>query len=79
MPNGELNQPSCSVSGVNELADLANQAPSREVKQAALLNAPPSAWTVTTPDLSICSTPWVALHRSTGTNTTLAGRNPAAG
>src|SRR5579859_1155985 len=77
VPNGELNQPFCRVSGVNELADLANEAPSSEVKQAALLNAPPSAWTVTTPVGSICSTPWVALHRSTGTNTALAGRNPA--
>src|SRR5579863_4595274 len=77
VPNGELNQPFCSVRGVNELADLANAAPSREVKHAALLNVPPSASTVTTPDVSICSTPWVALHRSTGTNTARAGRNAA--
>src|SRR5215469_6519424 len=77
VPNGELVQPFCSVSGVNEVADFANQAPSSEVKHAALLNAPPSASTVTTPVGSICSRPLVALHRSTGTNTTLAGRNPA--
>ena len=77
VPNGELVQPFCSVSGVNELADFANETPSSEVKHAALLNAPPSAWTVTTPVGSTCSRPLVALHRSTGTNTALAGRNPA--
>src|SRR5579859_2230415 len=77
VPNGEPVQPFCNVSGVNELADLANETPSNEVKHAALLNAPPSAWTVTTPVGSICSRPLAALHRSTGTNTTLAGRNAA--
>src|SRR5579863_4884557 len=77
VPTGELNQPFCNVSGVNELADFANETPSSEVKHAALLNAPPSGWTVTTPVGSICSRPLVALHRSTGTNTTLAGRKAA--
>src|SRR5580693_462685 len=77
VPNGELNQPFCNVSAVNELADFANETPSSEVKHAALPNAPPSASTVTTPVGSICSRPLVALHRSTGTNTTLTGRNPA--
>ena len=47
------------------------------MKHAALLNSPLSASTVTTPDGSICSRPLVALHRSTATNTVLAGRNPA--
>ena len=79
VPDGESNQPFCSVSGVNERADFANEAPSSEVKHAALLNAPPSAWTVTTPVGSTCSRPLVALHRSTGTNTAWAGRNPSAG
>src|SRR5215469_15049330 len=73
VPNGELNQPFCGVSGVNEVADFANETPSSEVKHAALLNVPPSAWTVTTPVGSICSRPLVALHRSTGTNTVWAG------
>ena len=77
MPNGELVQPFCSVSGVNEWADLANVTPSSEVKHARVLKAPPSAWTVTTPVGSTCSRPLVALHKSTGTNTTCAGRNEA--
>src|SRR5579863_7471979 len=77
VPTGELNQPFCNVSGVNKLADFANETPSSEVKHPALLNAPPSAWTLTTPVGSICSRPLVAVHRSTGTNTTLAGRNAA--
>ena len=55
----------------------ANTTPSSEVKHAALLKAPPSAWTVTTPVGSTCSRPLVALHQSTGTNTTCAGRNEA--
>jgi len=55
----------------------ANEAPSSEVKHAALLNAPPAAWTVTTPVGWICSRPKVALHKLTGTNTGLAGRNAA--
>ena len=45
VPNGELNHPFCNVSGVNELADFAYETPSSEVKHAALLNAPSSAWT----------------------------------
>src|SRR6516165_10269246 len=49
VPNGELNQPFCRVSGVNDVADFANETPSSEVKHAALLNAPPSAWAVTAP------------------------------
>ena len=57
VPNGMVVHPFCSVSGVNEVADFANEAPSSEVKHAALLNAPPSASTVTTPVCSICSTP----------------------
>src|SRR5579859_256500 len=77
VPNGELNQPFCSVSRVNELADFANEAPSSDVKHAALPNVPPSASTVTTPVVSICSRPLVALQRSTATNTSRAGRNPA--
>src|SRR5215469_865386 len=77
VPNGELNQPFCNVSGVNEPADFANEAPSSEVKHAALLNAPPSACTVTTPVGSICNRPLVALQRSTATNTAAAGRNTA--
>ena len=47
------------------------------MKHAALLNVPPSASTVTTPVGSICSRPLVAVHRSTGTNTTLTGQNAA--
>ena len=39
----------------------ANEAPSSEVKQAALLKVPPWAWTVTTPVGSICNRPPVAL------------------
>jgi len=55
----------------------ANETPSSEVKHAALLNAPPSASTVTTPVGSICSRPLVAVQRPTWTNTTLTGRKPA--
>ena len=76
MPNGPPVQPFCSFSVVNEVADLANETPSSEVKQAALLKRPPSAWTGTTPVGAICSRPWVAVHRSTVTNTVWAGRNP---
>ena len=77
VPNGELNQPFSSVSRVKELADLANVTPSSEVKHAALLNAPPSASTVTTPVGSTSKAPLVPLHKSTGTNTSCAGRNEA--
>src|SRR5205823_444754 len=54
----------------------ANQAPSRDVKHAALEKLPLSASTVTTPLGSMNRRPLVALHRSTGTYTLVAGRKP---
>src|SRR5437764_3233276 len=54
----------------------ANQAPSRDVKHAALEKLPLSACTVTTPLGWMNRRPLVALHRSNGTYTLVAGRKP---
>src|SRR5215467_9270547 len=62
---GALVHPFFSVSAVNEVADLANEAPSSEVKHWALAKLP--AWTVTVPLCWMRRRPLVALHRSTGT------------
>src|SRR5262249_61274129 len=62
---GALVHPFFSVSAVNEVADLANEAPSSEVKHWALEKL--LASTVTVPLCWMCRRPLVALHRSTGT------------
>src|SRR5262249_58422911 len=77
VPKGALVQAFWRVSGVNELADVANEAPSSEVKHWALADFPPSASMVTTPVGRMNRRPLVALHRSTGTYTFAAGRKPA--
>src|SRR5262249_14887420 len=76
VPYGALTQPFWSATGENPLADSANQAPSREVKHCALVNAP-SAETVTCPLGWINSLPLVAPHRATGGYTRTVGRNAA--
>src|SRR5215472_4233397 len=75
VPKGALVQPFLRVRVVNDVFSLANWAPSSEVKHWALEKFPPSASTVTTPLGWMTSRPLVALHRSTGTNTLVAGRN----
>src|SRR5713101_891831 len=77
VPKGALVQPFFRGRLVNDVADLANCAPSSEVKHWALEKVPPSACTVTTPLGAMSSRPLAALHRSTGTKTFLAGRNAA--
>src|SRR6266568_4709674 len=77
VPNGPPVQPFCGVSAVNPAADRPNEAPSSEVKHWALENVPPSGSTSTTPLGAMCRRPLVALHRSTGTKTLVAGRNDA--
>src|SRR5690242_13575369 len=73
VPKGALVQPFWSVRLVNDVADLANWAPSSEVKHWALEKLP-SGSTLTTPLGAMSSRPLVALHRSTGTHTFVAGR-----
>src|SRR6266516_2294606 len=75
VPKGALVQPFFSVRLVNDVAALANWAPSSEVKHWALEKLLPSACTLTTPLGAMSSRPLVALHRSTGMNTLVAGRN----
>jgi hypothetical protein len=76
VPNGAFVHPLASVSAVNPVPFSANDAPSRDVKQAALEKVPPSGCTVTTPLGWMNKRPLVALHRSTGTYTLVAGRKP---
>src|SRR5215472_7217936 len=71
-----LVQPFSGVIGVNELPDVANEAPSSPVNPWALLQLC-SASTVTTPLGVMVSRPAVAAFRSTGTKTLVAGRSPA--
>jgi len=52
---------------VNEVADLANVAPSSEVKHEALFQFAPSGSTVATPLGVMSSRPLVPPHMSTGT------------
>src|SRR6516225_10479563 len=70
-----LVQPFSGVSGVNEVPDAANEAPSSEVSVWAS-NQVCSAFTVTTPLGVMSSRPAVAAPRSTGTQTLVAGRSP---
>src|SRR5690349_14332507 len=72
---GALVQPFVRVRVEKDVFDLANWAPSSEVKHWALEKLLPSASTLTTPLGEILSRPLVALHRSTGTKTLVAGRN----
>src|SRR6266700_7071676 len=74
VPKGALVQPFFRGRLVNDVADLANCAPSSEVKHWALEKVPPSACTVTTPLGAMNRRPLVALHRSTLTKTLVAGR-----
>src|SRR6266536_2689642 len=69
---GALVHPFFRVRLVNDVAALANWAPSSEVKHWALEKFP--ACTVTTPLGAMNRRPLVALHRSTGMKTFLAGR-----
>src|SRR6185312_8588049 len=73
-PKGALVQPFLRVRVVNDAFDLANLAPSSEVKHWALEKVPPSASTFTTPLGAMSSRPLVALHRSMGINTLVGGR-----
>src|SRR5690348_2446776 len=75
VPKGALVQPFFRVRVVNDVFNLANLAPSSEVKHWALEKVPPSASTLTTPLGAMSRRPLVALHRSTGTKTLVAGRN----
>src|SRR5437763_738675 len=75
--NGALVQPLISVSGVKPLSTRAKDAPSRYAKHWALLNVPPSACMSTVPLAVIWSRPLVALQRSTGTYTSVAGLKPS--
>src|SRR5262249_46700242 len=75
VPNGALVHPFTSVSGANELADLANETPSSEAKHAALEKTLPSGSTVTTPPGEIAMRPLLAWHMSEGTKTAVVGRN----
>src|SRR5437667_11497561 len=77
VPKGALVQPFFRVRVVNDVFNLANLAPSSEVKHWALEKVPPSASTLTTPLGAMSRRPLVALHRSTGTKTLVAGRNAA--
>src|SRR6266516_6979478 len=75
VPKGALVQPFFSVRLVNDVAALANWAPSSEVKHWALERLLHSACKLTTPLGAMSSRPLVALHRSTGMNTLVGGRN----
>ena len=72
--NGAFVHPFVTVNAVNPLGLSAYVTPSSDVKQAAFEKTPPSACTVTVPFGWIRSRPFVALHRSTGTYTSVAGR-----
>src|SRR6266567_604275 len=74
VPKGALVQPFFRVRLVKNAGALANEAPSSEVKHWALEKLSPSACTVTTPLGAMNRRPLVALHRSTGMKTFLAGR-----
>src|SRR5204862_7957309 len=67
-------RPSCHAGGGSAVG--ANGAPSRDVKHGAWEKVPPGARTVTTPLGAMSKRPLVALHRSTGTCTLVAGRKP---
>src|SRR5262249_8869071 len=73
LPKGASVQPFLRVRVVNDVFDLANWAPSSEVKHWALEKS--WASTLTTPLGWMTSRPLVALHRSTGTHKLVTEQN----